>query len=176
MSSRLPLIGVGLCLLLAQQLVMVALPEWGRPDLVLAFALAMGLRSRPTSALLLAFAIGYAVDALSAAPVGLYALLRGTACAATRLLDRALYLRAPLPWGIYVAVCAVADALLLGACLRLVGAAGSPAWADLLLGAAGPALVTGLAAAPLLLLLQRLDGQSAPEEAWSSLSSRGARL
>ena len=70
-----------------------------QPDLILIFALAMGLRGGGLQGLILAFGAGFVLDVLSVSPLGLYALLCGTACAATRLFDKALYLRAAGPVG-----------------------------------------------------------------------------
>lgn len=176
MKLRLRLIGVGVALLLAQQLIHLIVPGWARPDLALAFALALGLRWRATEALLLAFATGYAVDALSAAPLGLHALLCGTACVATRIADRAFYLRAPLPWGIYTAAYVALNAVLLRALLTGVAARGELPWSTVLAAAPGAALLTGLLAAPLYLWLDRLDASLGAEEPWGSLSGPGSRL
>ncbi len=172
MKSRLQLIGTAFGLLAVQQALTMISPDWARPDVILAFALALGLRARGTEALVLAFATGYAVDALSAAPLGLHALLCGTGAALTRLADRALYLRAPLPWAIYVTGYGLANAVALQ---MLLGAAGLP-WADVLLRAPGGCLLTALLAVPLFLLLQRIEGDGVREEAWPSLASPGSRL
>jgi rod shape-determining protein MreD len=164
LKERLQVLGLGLGLLLLQQLVNLASPVWARPDLVLAFALVLGLRARGTESLVLAFGVGYAVDVLSAAPLGLHALLRGTACAATRLFDRHLYLRAPLPWALFVAGYAVADAF--GVALVLRSATDGPGlpWLDVIARAPLGALVTAIAAAPLLLLLQRIQSDAGRDE------------
>lgn len=155
MTLQLKLLLVALVLLALQQLVANALPEVFRPDLLLIFALALGLREAAIGALLAAFALGFVVDLLSGAPVGTYALLRGTACAATRLADRSLYLRAPLPWAGYSAVYQGVDFLLLWAlsALLLPGAGGD--WGRLAAQAPGAMLATGLAAIPLAALFQR---------------------
>ncbi len=88
------------------------------------------------------------MDVLSGAPQGLFALLCGTACAATRLFDKALYLRAAAPWATYVGVYVLANWVLLGVAQRLFAPAGASEWADLLVRAPGTALATALAAAP----------------------------
>ena len=77
------LIGLGLGLLLLHTLVTV-LPVAARPDFVLVFTLALGLRGGAIGGLVVAFGVGFSVDVLSGSPLGLYALLRGTSCAATR--------------------------------------------------------------------------------------------
>ena len=153
------LLALALGLLLAQALGRT-LSEWIRPDFVLVFALGMGLRRNATPALVLAFAMGFVVDVLSGAPLGLYALLRGTACASTRLFDRALYLRAPAPWAAYVAGYSVADAVLVAlVCYFFAPDTVLPAGA-LLARLPGQALFTAIVAAPLLALFLRLEVDS----------------
>ncbi len=176
MKVRAKLFGTALALLLAQQLSNLIAPEWARPDLVLAFALALGLRERATEALVLAFVAGFAVDVLSAAPLGLHALLRGTACVATRFADRALYLRAPLPWAIYAGAYVVLDAALL---VGLMGAFSAKAGVDLAsvaLHVPGAALAMALVAVPLYLWMERIGGGLEAERAFPSVARPGARL
>jgi rod shape-determining protein MreD len=155
LTLQLKLLLVAVTLLAIQQLMANALPEVFRPDLLLIFALALGLRAAAVGPLLGAFALGFVVDLLSGSPVGTYALLRGTACAATRLADRSLYLRAPLPWAIYSAVYQGIDFVLLWVitALLLPDAAGD--WGRLAVQAPGAMLATGLAAIPLAALFQR---------------------
>ena len=117
----------------------------------------MGLGGRGPSGLLLAFAAGFVVDALSGSPPGLFALLRGTACALTRAVDHALYLRAPLPWALFVCGYAAFDAVALGICQRVFLEGGALPWTRILLELPGAALSTALLAAPLLALFLRLD-------------------
>ena len=176
MKPRAKLLGTALALLLAQQLSNLITPEWARPDLVLAFALALGLRERATEALVLAFVAGFAVDALSAAPLGLHALLRGTACVATRFADRALYLRAPLPWAIYACAYVVLDAALLVGLMRAFSAEAGVALAAVALYVPGAALAMALVAAPLYLWMERIGGGLDAEAGWRSVSRPGARL
>jgi cell shape-determining protein MreD len=154
-TPALRLLGVVALLLGLQQLLVSALPEAARPDLLLVLALGLGLRARPISSLLLAFGLGLAVDVLSAAPGGTYALLRGTACAATRLADQILYLRAAMPWATYVAAYQGVDLLLLGLLELLLFPEASVDWAVLLARAPGAILTTGLAALPLAAWFQR---------------------
>lgn len=175
MKPALKLVGFGLVLLLVQALGVTLLPESLRPDPMLVFALAMGLRAAGTGGLLLAFLAGFAVDALSGAPLGLFALLRGTACAATRVAGQALYLRATLPWALYVLAYAIADALLLGACLRWFAEDASLLWGTLLWRAPGTALATALLAAPLLAVFCRLDADPGREAGFTFLEPRGSR-
>lgn len=144
-------------LLMGQALFNAVLPAEARPDLALVFALGMGLRARATSGLLLAFALGFAVDVLSAAPLGLYALLRGTACAATRLFDQALYLRAGLPRNAYVFVYALLEPLLMQATLLAFAPEGLLPWDAIWGRMPGGALLSALAAPLVLAILQRLD-------------------
>ncbi len=171
----LKLLGLAVALLLGQSLVAEVLPVRTRPDLVLIFALAMGLRAAATQGLVLAFGMGFVFDVLSGSPPGLYALLRGTAAAATRLLDRALYLRAALPWAIYVAGYAVFDWILLGGALRLFAPDASLTWSELALRVPGSAILTTLIAAPLLAVFMRLDFDPEGESAWPTLGSSGSR-
>jgi len=167
------LLGVGLGLLLLQALAW-HLPETLRPDLILIFALAMGLRLRGTGALILAFAFGFVVDLGSGALPGLYAFLRGTACAATRLFDRALYLRAPVPWAIYVLAYSVIDAMLMGVVVRFFVPTSTLTWEVILTRLPGMAILTAIVAAPLLGVFRRLDPEASPQAAWGLLA-RGSR-
>jgi rod shape-determining protein MreD len=157
-------------MLLCQVLMIAVLPAAVRPDLVLVFALAMGLRSHATSGLVWAFAAGFAVDALSGSPLGLYALLRGTAAAATRVFDKALYLRAPLPWAIYVLAWSIADAALLMGLLSLFDDGSGLSWGTLAVRLPGSALLSALFAALLLGVFRRLDPDPAAEGSLGSLA------
>jgi rod shape-determining protein MreD len=159
LSARLRLVGLGLLLVLAQQLLASTLPEYVRPDLLLIFALALGLRERETEAVCIAFALGYTVDVLSGAPAGLYALLRGTACVATGLADRVLYLRAPGPWTAYVAGYVIVDALVCAAVLRLAQPDLVLPWTEVAVRLPGALVLTAAAAGPLFRVLQRLEPQ-----------------
>ena len=176
MNPRAKLFGTLLALLMAQQLSNLMAPEWARPDLVLAFALALGLRERATEALVLAFVVGFAVDALSAAPLGLHALLRGTACVATRFADRALYLRAPLPWAIYACAYVVLDAALLVGLMRAFSTGAGVELTAVALYVPGAALATALLAAPLYLWMERMGGGLDAEGAMPPLAHPSARL
>jgi rod shape-determining protein MreD len=155
LTLQLKFLALTFALLALQQLVASTFPEAFRPDLLLILALALGLRQAALGSLLGAFALGFGVDLLSGAPVGTYALLRGTACAATRLADRTLYLRAPLPWGIYSAVYQGVDFVLLGAVSGLLLPEAGGDWGRLAAQAPGAMIATGLAAIPLAALLQR---------------------
>lgn len=156
MSPTLRLLGVTTLLLGLQQLAAIILPEAVRPDLLLLLAMALGLRPQATASLCIAFAVGLGVDALSTAPAGTYALLRGTACAATRLADRRFYLRASLPWGVWAAVYQGIDLLLLlGLTLLVLPEATAFHWTGLLARAPGVMMATGLVAVPVAVCLQR---------------------
>jgi rod shape-determining protein MreD len=171
-TSSLKLLGLGLALLILHALATAILPAGARPDLILIFALALGLRARGTGALVLSFLLGFCVDVLSGSPLGLYALLRGTACAGTRLLDRALYLRAPLPWAVYVLGYSILDVLLLSFTLRLLVPEGAIAWWTILLRIPLSALITAVLSVPLLSLIQRLHVDARGEIGWASFTSR----
>ncbi|MEE2703037.1 MAG: rod shape-determining protein MreD [Myxococcota bacterium] len=158
MSVRVRLLGLGLALLLMQQLLASLLPHAFRPDLLLVYALALGLRSRAIESLLIAFAFGYAVDVLSGAPIGLYALLRATACLVTHVADRGLNLRGPGPWVGYVAAYAVVDTLLLGQILHLAQPGLLLPWSEVAIRLPGTVILTAAVAAPLYRLFMRLDG------------------
>jgi rod shape-determining protein MreD len=173
LSSHLRLAAVGVGLLLVQSL-MWDLPEALRPDLILIFALAMGLRLRGTGALILAFGFGLMFDLGTGALPGLYAFLRGTACAATRVFDRALYLRAPVPWAIYVLAYCVLDALLMSAVVGFFVPGSTLTWDTILTRLPGMAILTAVLAAPLLGVFQRLDPESSPQAGWGMLA-RGTR-
>lgn len=175
MSALLRLIGIGLVLLLAQAVTRVLLPTIAQPDLVLVYALALGLRGGGVQGLLLAFGAGFVEDVLSAAPPGLFALLCGTACAATRLLDRALYLRAAAPWAGYVGVYTLVNFALFGAAQRSFAPDSVLAWSDLLVRAPGAAVTTALCAAPLLHVFRRLLVEADRDGSWPVLATQGTR-
>ena len=170
--GRLRLLALAVLLLLLQQLVVLLLPPWARPDLLLVLALGLGLRSRGAESLALAFALGFGIDALSGAPLGLYALLRGTACAATRFVDRALFLRSAAPWLLYAGAYALADSVLLGGILRLFVPDSSLAWPDILARAPLLALATALFGVPVFWAIRRADGNGEPDGAVPLVGSR----
>ncbi len=170
------LAGVGLGLVLLQVLLASVLPSAIRPDLVLVFALALGLRSGGTSGLFVAFALGFAVDVLSGSPPGFFALLRGTACMASRALNRALYLRAPGPWVAYVVGYTIFDALLVGLMLQVFSPESALGWLALLARLPGQVVVMAIVAAPLLLLFLRLDVPAEPDGRASGLGLVEPRL
>ncbi len=169
------LIGIGMVLLLAQALARAVLPTLAQPDLVLVYALALGLRGGGVQGLLLAFGAGFVVDVLSASPPGLFALLCGTGCAATRLLDRALYLRAAAPWAAYVGVYTLANFALFGFAQRMFAPDTVIAWSDLLMRAPGAAVTTALCAAPLLAVFRRLLVEADRDGSWPVLATHSAR-
>jgi len=171
-TGQLKLLGLGLGLLMLHALGTAVLPAGARPDLILVFALALGLRAAGTKALVLSFFLGFCVDVLSGSPLGLYAFLRGTACAATRLFDRALYLRAPILWALFVVCYALADALLMGLTLRLLVPEGTIPWSTILLRIPVSALMSAVLSVPLLSVLQRIDAEVQGEGGWTSLTSR----
>jgi cell shape-determining protein MreD len=155
--ARLRLLALGLMLLLAQQLVVSLLPVWMRPDLPL---------------LLMAFALGFAVDALSGAPMGLHALLRGTACVASRTVDRALFLRAAAPWLLFAAFWAVADSALFVGLLHLVSPEAAPGWGEFGLRVPGVALSSALLALPVLQAVRWAEGDADGESSGFLVGSR----
>ena len=157
MKTAAKLVGLGALLVLVQVFLTSSLPTGLRPDLVLIFAAAMGLRTSGTLGLWVAFAIGLMADVLSASPTGLFGLLAATAAAVTRALDGALYVRAPAPWGAYMAAMSVAGIVLMGLCLSWFRPEVAVPWGDLLLSAPGRALTTGIAAALLLPVLLLAD-------------------
>jgi cell shape-determining protein MreD len=167
------LAGLGLAAVLLQALAQAIFPAWLRPDLVLVFALAVGMRGG-TGGLLLAFGSGFVVDALSGSPPGLFALLRGTACAVTRAADHALYLRAALPWALYVLGYCVFDAVALGLCHRFFLDGGSPPWTLILTRLPGTALFTALVAGFLLPVFLRVDAEAGREQGLA-LAGRGSQ-
>ena len=165
---------LALLFLALQQLVASTFPERFRPDLLLVLALALGLRTDAVRSLVVAFALGYGVDLLSGSPSGLYALLRGTACAGTRVADRILYLRAPVPWALYCAAYQVLDLALLGLLTAVLPPEGGADWGPLLSRAPGGAVATGLIAIPLAILMDRwgLAPTTNTGTAWASGRSR----
>jgi cell shape-determining protein MreD len=154
-SHALKLLGLLGLLLILQQLVAAVLPEAVRPDLLLVFALALGLRSPAVPALLLSFGLGVMVDLLSGTPTGTFALLRGTACALTRFADRALYLRAPVPWAIYAAFYQAVDVGLLALVTWLILDQPAVGSEGLVVRIPGTMVATGLVAIPVAAALQR---------------------
>ena len=174
MKARLALALLALGTLLVQAIATTLLPQAIRPDLVLVVALALGLRRGSSFALLAAFALGFAVDALSGSPLGLFALLRGTACAITRALDGALYLRASGPWASYTAVVTVVDVFAMGLLLHSFAPDAAPSAGLLALVALGTALPTALLAPLVLALFRRIDGE-AGREAGLGLAAPGTR-
>jgi rod shape-determining protein MreD len=175
MKGLLRLLGIGVVLVLAQAVARIALPKMAQPDLVLVYALALGLRGGGVQGLLLAFGAGFVEDVLSASPPGLFALLCGTACAATRLLDRALYLRAAAPWAGYVGVYTLANFAFFGAAQRMFAPDSVLEWSELLIRAPGAAVMTALCAAPLLHVFRRLLVEADRDGSWPVLATQGAR-
>lgn len=172
MIQTLKLVGLGLLLLLCQALAKELFHERIRPDPLLVYALAMGLRAGTVSPLLLAFGFGFTMDVLSGSPLGLFALLRGTACATTRLFDRALYLRATSPWTVYVLVYALVDGTLPGLILGFVVPEAAPSWTSVLLRIPGSAIVTAILAGPVLSIVRRLGADTEGETSWMSAGRR----
>jgi rod shape-determining protein MreD len=172
--ATLRLLAIAIGIALVQAIALQIFPErLFYPDLVLVFALAMGLRSQGVSGLVLAFGIGFLVDiGITGGQPGLYALLRGTACGLTRIFDRALYLRGGLPWALYVAGYVLLDTILLGLLTNTWRTTGALEWGDILKRAPGVAVATALCAAPLLRLFRRLDPNGGNETGWGLLGSR----
>jgi rod shape-determining protein MreD len=171
--ATLRLFAIAIGIALVQAIALQIFPEVLYPDLVLVFALAMGLRSQGISGLILAFGIGFLIDvSIASTQPGLYALLRGTACGLTRIFDRALYLRGGLPWALYVAGYVVLDSVLLGLVTNTWRTTGALEWADILKRTPGVALATAVFAAPLLRLFRRLDATGGSETGWGLLGSR----
>ena len=175
MKALVRLVGIGLVLLLAQAIARIVLPTLVQPDLVLVYALALGLRGGGVQGLLLAFGAGFVEDVLSASPPGMFALLCGTGCAATRLLDRALYLRAAAPWAGYVGVYTLVNFALFGGAQRMFTPDSVLPWGELLSRAPGTALTTALCAAPLLHVFRRLLVEADRDGSWPVLATQGAR-
>lgn len=174
MKGYAQLVAIGLALVVLQGLALESISERFYPDLVLIFALAMGLRARGIGGLVLAFAIGFLVDVTAQVQPGLYALLRGTACATTRLMDRALYLRSGGPWALYVGAYVVFDGIFMGVLLQLFAREVAVAWDAILWRTPGVALLTALCAAPLLHWLRRFDSSASHETGWGLIGSRAA--
>lgn len=169
------LVGIGVAAILMQVLATQIFPNWLRPDLILIFALAMGLRVRGTSGLVLAFLLGAVVDILSGSPAGLFALLRGTACAVTRVMDRALYLRAAAPWALYVLGFVLVDGFALGLCQRMFSSAGALPWTEIALRLPASAVFTALLAAATQSMFLRLDVDATRDPGMPLLAGRGPR-
>jgi rod shape-determining protein MreD len=172
-KTQLKLFAIGVIFVLVQGLVMNLTERRFYPDLVLIYALALGLRSGRVGSLALAFGFGVLIDVLSSSPTGLYALLRGTACAATHFFDRALYLRASAPWAMYVLGYVVLDSLLLGAVTRMLTPEVSPGWLDLLWPVPVVAVLTAAVSGPLYPVFERLEAGSGYDSGWSTIRARG---
>jgi rod shape-determining protein MreD len=172
LKAHLRLVGLGVLCVLVQGLIMNLTDRRFYPDLVLILALALGLRGDRTLPLVLAFGFGFAIDVLSSSN-GLYALLRGTACAVTHVADRALYLRAPAPWGMYVLGYVVLDSLLFGVVAQTLKPEVAPAWSELLWPIPLVSVLTALVAAPLYPLIERLEGGPSFDPGWSTLRTKG---
>ena len=172
MKSFLQLIGFAIALLIAQ-LVTLQLPPEICPDLVLIFALAMGLRiGGGVTGLVLAFGVGFLVDATAEPTPGLNALLYGTACALTRLFDRALYLRAGGPWSLYVAGYVVIHMVLRVLIEGTFMPEAAPTWAEVAWRIPGVAVLTAICAGPLLRVFRKLDPGVGSETGWGLLHQR----
>ena len=167
--ARLRLLALALLCLLAQQLVVAVLPVWLQPSLPLVLALALGLRARSTESLIMAFGLGFVVDTLSGSPAGLHALLSGTACAAARMVDGALFLRAPAPWVLFAALYSVIDTALLAGVLALAIPEAAPGWAAVLVRVPGAAIMNAILAPGVVALVRRADGDSEGEGAAGGL-------
>jgi hypothetical protein len=115
------------------------------------------------------------MDVLSGSPLGLFALLRGTACALTRLFDRALFLRGAIPWGAYVAAFVALDAVLMAGVIRVFDPASAPGAEQILALLPVRVPLTALLAMPLLPLFLRLGSPAERESLLSSLALRGSR-
>lgn len=172
MKSFLQLVGFGIALLVAQMVVLRLLPPTLCPDLILIFALAMGLRIGGVTGLVLAFGIGFLVDATAEPAPGLNALLYGTACALTRLFDRALYLRAGGPWSLYVAGYVVLHMVLRVLIEGTFTPEAAPTWTEAAWRIPGVSVVTALCAGPLLKVFRKLDPASGSETGWGLLHQR----
>jgi len=170
--TQLKLFALAVCCVTFQSLFMTLWEHRMSPDLVLILAMGMGLRGDRTWPLVLAFGLGFSIDVLSSSH-GLYALLRGTACAMTYLADRALYLRSASPWALYVFAYAIVDSLLLGVVTQVLRPEVAPLWSDLLWPAPLGALLTAIVAAFVYPMLERLDSSGGYDVAWSSLRAKG---
>jgi rod shape-determining protein MreD len=171
-KAQLKVVALGVLFVVIQSLIMNVTDRRLYPDLVLLLALALGLRGDRTFPLVLAFGFGFAIDVLSSSN-GLYALLRGTACAATHIADRALYLRAPAPWATYVLGYVVFDSVLLGVVTQLLKPEVAPAWSDLLWPIPLVAVFTALVSVPLYSVLDRMDSSSSYDAGWNALRLKG---
>jgi rod shape-determining protein MreD len=172
LKAQLKLIGLGVLFVIVQSLIMNLTDRRLYPDLVLVLALALGLRGDRTFPLVLAFGFGFAIDVLSSS-TGLYALLRGTACAATHVADRALYLRAPAPWAMYTLGYVIFDTVLLGVITQTLKPDLAPTWSDLLWPVPIVAVLTSLAAAPLYPVIERMEATNSFETSWGTLRAKG---
>jgi hypothetical protein len=172
MRGYLQLAGLAIGLLVVHAVGQRLLPEAIAPDIMLIFAVAMGIRAGGSGGLMLAFGAGLLIDmGLAGSQPGLFALLRGTACALTRVADGALYLRAGGPWALYAGCYVFVDAILLGLVSRALMQETALAWGDMLWRMPGVALTTGLAAVPVLSLVRKLDTEST-DAVWGLVGSR----
>jgi rod shape-determining protein MreD len=172
LKAQLKLLALGAACVVVQSLFMTLSERRMYPDLVLILALALGLRGSGTLPLVMAFGFGFAIDVLSSSH-GLYALLRGSGCAFTRMASGALYLRASSPWALYVFGYVLLDQVLLGAITHGLKPEVAPTWQDLLWPAPLMALLTSAVAWPLYPLIERLDSSGSYDQGWSTLRLKG---
>jgi len=167
------LLALGAILVLAQVFLRSSLPSALSPDLVLIFAAAMGLRTSGTLGLWVACGAGLMVDVLSSSPAGLFAVVCATACAVTRALDGALYVRAPAPWAAYMAAMTVASIVLMGLCLSWFRPEAASSWGELLVKVPGRAITTGIAGGMLLPILLLADADPSRDPGLGLIAGNG---
>lgn len=107
MKTLLTLYAVGTALLLVQGGLTAVLPQPWCPDFALLYVLGLGLHAPSAAgALVVAAALGYTADLLSASLFGQHALLALIGVSAAWIACRQLNLRGPLPWFTFC-LCAV---------------------------------------------------------------------
>ena len=164
MTAFLVLLAVGLTMTIAQGAFAFVVPPPWCPDLSLLVVIAVGLYWRGLrSGLLLAVALGFAVDLLSGPLLGTHALVRLFIFIAAWLGSRQLNLRGAVALSVFAAGASLVDVF---ASISLTGfftAVSFPAGAwlrDAVIHAGVNALCAGPVAVFVAALLARLDGES----------------
>jgi rod shape-determining protein MreD len=146
--GALALLALGVLCLAVQSVAGIHLPQGAVPDLSLLVVVAAGLLLPVPAGACISVLLGYAVDLMSGALLGQHALLRLVAYAGTKLANRRLDLRRPLPLSAFVAALTIADTLGVVLTTRALGGR-----APLELGLApvlGLQILVNAAAAPLI--------------------------
>lgn len=164
MKSTLALFVLGLLALIAQGALARTLPPPWCPDLAWLVVVGIGLRwPNFLSGVVLAVALGYAMDLLSGSLMGQHALLRLVSYLAAALAARQLDLSGGLPVGIFVLVMTVVYGFATVMSLSFFVDASWPG-IDVVGGALAHAFVNVLAAGPMISLVERVLARFSDED------------